>query len=378
MIFTCDLKTMTKSVFNVMLATATSSPTPILDGIFLECKEGSLYLKAFNNELSISTSIEINKMGSKEGKTVINGKMLGEILRKLSGETVSFEMKANNKINIRSGNSLLSVMGFDGDDYPEIPQRVEGNEFEINAEILREMIAKTMFATSDKEYTPIYTGCLFKTNGDRFEIVAVDGHRLALKREDNNSDVVLDFVIPKRSLIEIMKLLSEYSDENISIVSDDKTAFIKINEYEIATKLLKGDFLNYEQTIQKEFLHFFNIDPGLLIESIETAMVIINDRIKTPVTAIISNGNISIKSETTVGKADTNISIDYTGDNYTIGFNSKYMLDALKACSGDEIVICFNDEVSPIMIKPAEGDEFVYIILPVKLSVITKEAMEDN
>ena len=380
--FTCDLKNLSSAVNNVSLAISSKSNVAILEGVLFKAENNKLLLCGYDSEIGIKTVIDISQM--QEGSIVINSKIIRDILHTMPDGDILFEVDSNNVVNIKLGEAEYSIVGFNAQDYPKLPEFDTDKNFEIEANTLKNMINRTIFSVSTSSATPILTGELFKCQDGLFEIAAVDGNRLSIYRCNVVSDNDFEFTIPAKSLNEVVKLLTEYinqddiEDENeenkkskkvkkVNIKYDVKHVIFNIGDYEINTGLLAGKFFDYSQNIVREDFTFAICNTIEIIKSMKKVVVIINDKSKNPIRLEVKDDEFLFRCETSLGKAKDIVKQKKEGEDLEIGFNSKYLLDALKACSEEQIKMSFAGSISPIIIKPTENDDFLYLILPVRL-----------
>jgi len=231
------------------------------------------------------------------------------------------------------------------------------------------MISQTNFAVSDNESRPIHTGALFETESGELTIVAVDGYRLALRRETlDNTDVPdLSFVVPGAALAEVERILSD-GDGLVDIKLGSKHILFTINETVLISRRLEGDFLNYKNSLPQQAKYNFKVEKNDLISSVERVSLIISDKLKSPVRCVFKDGIVKLHTASALGKASDECVISGDGEDLEIGFNDKYLLEALKAAPADDVTLELNSGVTPCIISPADGsNKFLYMILPVRL-----------
>jgi DNA polymerase-3 subunit beta len=229
------------------------------------------------------------------------------------------------------------------------------------------MIRKTIFSAAIKDSKIVHTGIKFEIEENHIRLIAVDGVRLAIRNENINYEGEnLSFVVPAKTLSEVTKLMND-DDADVTLGVGKRHIIFEVNGYNIISRLLDGEFLNYKAAIPSATKTVINVNTRSLIDSIDRTSLIITDKIKSPVKCIFGDNLIKISSITSLGTANDKISASIEGESCTIGFNNKYMLDALKVCDTDEVRIMLNGPVAPILIVPNEGDEFIFLILPVRL-----------
>jgi len=361
----CEKNILLEGINIVQKAVSTKSTLPILEGILLEASE-SLRLTGNDLELGIECNIEANV--EQPGSVVLNARMLGEIVRKLPNDKVYIEVEKNNNTYIRCGNTEFNIMGISANEFPELPIINKENKLTVSQRILRSMIRQTLFAVATNENKLILTGSLLEAYDNNLSIVSVDGYRLALRKENiNSNDSNISVIIPGKTLSELSKIIKD-DDEEINIYTTDKHVLFEFDNCIIVSRLLEGEFLNYRNIIPDEYKLKVKASTKTMIESLErTALVITSENIKSPVRFKITMDKISLSCITQTGKAQDSFNVETWGDDLEIGFNHKYFLDALKACEVDEIIMEYNNNLSPCIIKPVDGDSFLYLILPVRL-----------
>lgn len=363
--FSCNLKTLSDAISNVSLAVSPRSNLQALEGILLRCRGNQLTLTGYNLELGIIKTIEVD--GAEDGKIILNAKIFGDIVRKMPSSELMIETDDKFLTIIKGGDTEFTILGTSADEYPDIPSVDDGSGFSMPQYLLKNMISQTLFAIAQNENSPVLTGSLFDLKDNTLQLVSVDGYRLALRKETVACPEDLSFVVPGKTLNEITKLLSEEEDEMVSVKVNRKHIIFDISGYSIVSRLLEGEFLDYKAAISGDTLTTARITTRDFITSLDRASIIITDRIKSPITAKMENSSIAISCMTSLGKVSDNIPVEISGEAVTIGFNNKYMLDALKATGCDEVLININGPFAPMRIVPLEGDGFTFLVLPVRL-----------
>lgn len=370
--FICETAPLSIACQNVQRATSAKSSLPSAEGIFINATDNGLILTGYDLEIGISTSVfaKIEETGS----VVLNARILCEILRKLPGETVTIECDSRNLAIIRSGEIKYEIMGFSGDDYPELPVVQDSFSIEIAADVFNSMIKQTIFSVSVPVPTSsqkiIYTGIKVEIGNNEIRLIAIDGFRMAIRKETINYDGKdISFIVPGKTMSEIMRLAGESDSENniISICTGVHHIVFNINGYYVISRLLEGDFLNYRATIPSSSTMTVSIDTRKFIDSIERTALIITDKTQSLIRCVFDTGFVRISSSTNLGIADDKLAAEIDGERTEIGFNNRYLLDALKACETDRVIIKLNGSASPILITPVDGDSFNFLVLPVRL-----------
>lgn len=363
--FICNTSELSEACQNVQRAASAKTAIPAIEGILITAEGGTLTLTGYDLEMGITTTIA--SRNEQEGSIVLNAHMLSDILRRLPGDLVTVESDARNIAVIKSGEAEYTLIGISAEEYPELPSVSNGYPITIDQLLLKDMVRKTIFSVAIKDSKAVHTGIKFEIGNDKIRLIAVDGVRLALRNETiQYSDEELTFVVPAKTLSEVVKLMSEEGgDVNIGV--GKRHIVFSLGSYKIISRLLDGEFLNYKAAIPSTTKSVVTVNTRSLIESIDRTSLIITDKLKSPVKCVFKNDLIDISSVTSLGTASDRISCRLEGDDCTIGFNNKYMIEALRVCDTDEVKVMLNGPVSPILIVPPEGDSFIFLILPVRL-----------
>jgi len=270
---------------------------------------------------------------------------------------------------IKCGMSEFSIMGMTAQDYPDLPTVDFQNSLELKERVLRDIISRTSFAISDNEARPIHTGALFELDKEFVTVVAVDGYRLALRKEKAESIDVADssFVVPGLALNEAERICGD-SDDIARITVGTKHIMFTIGSNQLISRRLEGDFLNYRNAVPQNAKYSLICDRRSLIESVERVSLIISDKFKSPVRCTFRDGEAEFITSSTLGRAQDRCSIEGDGDNLEIGFNNRYLLEALRAAPTDKVCIKLSTSVAPCVIVPTDNSRsFLYMILPVRM-----------
>lgn len=364
--FTCKTKELSDACSNVIRAVSTKVTIPAIEGIYMTARGESLYLKGYDFEFGINTSIDATV--HEEGAIILNAKILCDIIRRLGEENVTFEVNERLTTTITSGAAQYSIIGIDADEYPELPFVTGGVPVILKQDLLRNMISQTIFAVADAENSrPIHTGLRFEITKDQIRLVGIDGFRLAMRTEKISYDSdEISFVVPKKTMREVTKLMSD-TDEDISINVGKRHIVFELGNYSIISRLIDGEFLNYYDVIPKTIETTVLMNTRQAINCIEKAIPVISDSTKNPIRCIFDNDMMRVSSVTSLGKVVDTCHANVSGNRIEIGFNIRYMLDALNNCEDDEIMIELVNGISPVKIVPMQGDSFLFLVLPVRL-----------
>ncbi len=364
--FTCDTKELSNACNNVIRAVSTKVTIPTIEGILIECGSDTLSLTGYDFEFGINTILSVDVV--EPGAIVINAKVLCDIIRKLADVDVTIETNGTS-VSIISGAAQYNITGIDAEDYPELPSVNDGFPFEISQSLIYSMIMQTLFAVADNEASkPVYTGLKFEIKENELTLIGVDGYRLAIRKEKiNYGGDEMTFIVPKKTIREFVKIIDPESDENISINIGKRHIVFDIKNYSIISRLLDGEFLDYTSAVPKTITTTVLINTKDAIDCIEKTLPVIENNQKNPIRCLFDGDQMRVSTVSSLGRV-----VDYThantsGNRVEIGFNSKFLLDALNAADTDEVRIELNGPVSPVKVMPLEGENFLFLVLPMRL-----------
>ncbi len=366
----CEKDNILKAINSVTKAVASKTTMPILEGILIQTNDNFVKFTTYDLEIGIEYVIKCNVI--EQGATVVNAIMFSEIIRRLPDTEINININENNLLVIECEGSLYKLATMNPDEFPELPKIDIENSIEIEQNSLKDMIRKTIFAVSQEENRPIFTGCLFEIKNNKLNVVAVDGFRLAWKSRFLQNKVN-DFsaVIPGRTLNEINKILND-SFDMIKIGIAKNQALFEMENCKIVTRLLDGEFLNYASVIPEKWETRIRVDKNLLQDSFERVSLIsastIEKEKKYPVKVNIEIGKVTISCTNQTGDAKEEMFVETEGQALEAGFNPKYFLDALRAIDEPEIFVDFGTSISPCIIKSvSENGDYIYMVLPIRM-----------
>ena len=362
--FIIDKKILTEAVGNLQRAVSAKTSIPALEGILIRTDEGKIVLSAYDLEIGMQTKLPAVII--EHGAIDLTAKLFSEIVRKSPADDITVEVDERNTATITSGVSCFTIIGMDAAEFPEFPKITEADTVKIPSNLLKSMIRQTIFAVADSNAKPIHQGSLFKMNSGTLDVVSVDGYRLALRREAIQFGGNMEFVVPGKALGEVMKLLHD-DDSDVEITPSRRHILFKIDNYTVLSSLLEGEFLDYKAALPKDNKIEVVVSTRTLIDSVERVSLLITDRLKSPVRCVIGEDTVKLLCTTTMGRANDQIEAKVSGDPLEIGFNNKYLLDALRSAESDEVRLLLNSPISPMLVLPKEGDSFSFLVLPVRL-----------
>lgn len=361
---TVNRSDMTEAVSNMQRVVSSKTSVPALEGILLKADKDKLELCAYDLELGMTTTISAKV--NEPGRAVLSAKLFTDIVRKTPGDTISLDVDEKNIATIESGVSRFTIVGIPAEEFPELPKVEDGEDIRLTSSVLKSMIRQTVFAVAESDAKPIHQGSLFSMDGGLLDVVAVDGYRLAKRTEAIEFKNKLSFVVPGKTLSEVLRLLKDTEDP-VDLYAGKRHIMFKIDNYIVISSLLEGDFLNYKATIPTTSRTKVIMRSRDAIESVERVSLLINDRIKSPIRCVLSKNEIKLFCTTSMGRASDQISAQIDGEETEIGFNNRYLLDALRNTECDEIKVGLSGPLNPMTIGPKEGESFLFLVLPVRL-----------
>ena len=363
--FSCEKALLSAAVSVTSRAVAVKSSIPAMEGILIEAGS-ELRLTGYNLETGIQARVpsEITQTGS----LVLPARLFGEIVRNLPDDVVVVSSQEYT-VHIQCGPSKYKILATDAEEFPELPSVDQQNSLTIGQNVLRSMINQTLFAVSDNESRPVHTGSLFEIEGASLTVVSVDGYRLALRHEAVEEKKGMDsfsFVVPGSALNEVEKICS--GEENVTITQGARHILFQTGDTVLVCRRLEGDFLAYRNAIPRNNSIKIECETRKMLQCIERVSLIISEKLKSPLRCVFGDGQVSITTKTGIGDAADQCPIEGDGQGLEIGFNNKYLMDALKAAPADKLRLEFSSGVAPCVILPTEeNDSFTYMVLPVRL-----------
>ena len=362
--FTCE-KSMLVTGLNITGRTvAQKSALSAIEGILCQATD-QLQLTGYNMETAISYVVDAEV--TDPGTCVLPAKLFGDIIRRLPEGPVTVVVDDTYKVSIRSGYASFNISAESANDYPELPDVSMGRSVTIPQQALKELIGGTIFAVSENQGRPIHTGVKFEVEEDTVSAIAVDGFRLArrtYKTEDANMKMA--FVVPAQGLKEVEKILSEDNDVTFSL--GGRHILFTMGPATLICRLLEGDFLDWRKVVPSNSPLKLVANVGELASSIERVGLIVSEKYKSPVRCMFSNQVLQLRTNTTIGVAEDRCSIAGDGKELEIGFNVRYLADALRVIPSEEVTLELTNGLSPIVLTPVEEKyDFAYMVLPVRI-----------
>lgn len=359
----CNRNDLSEALGSVTRAVATKSTHPAMEGVLIRADEEGISLVCYNMEMGIRTSMEAKV--AEEGAIVLNAKLFSDIVRRLSSDIIEISCDERFQTEVRGGAAEYRIVGIDAEEFPQLPEVDGSASITFKQETLKSMIDQTIFAVAVNDFKPVHTGSKFIFENGEATLVSVDGFRLAIRREPTDYPDELSFIVPGKTLGEVSKLLS--GDGDVTIELSGKHIVFLIGGYSVISRLLEGDFIDFRSSIPQTSATVVTVGVRELLESIERTSLLISERLKSPIRLSVLKDEIHLSCATALGRVNDTVSCGMQGEEVEMGFNNRYLLEALRATGCDKVRLVINSPLSPVKILPMEGDSFLFLVLPVRM-----------
>ena len=363
--FTCEKNQLVSAISVASRTVAQKSAISGLEGILIRAGV-KVMLTGYNLETGITVSVDADIQET--GACVMPARLFFDIVRKLPDDTVSIQVDESFKVSIKGGISSFTITALSADDYPELPDVDSEKGIRVPQNELKAMISGTIFAVSENQARPIHTGVLFEVDNDSITSVAVDGYRLALRRylPEESLERTLKFVAPAAALKEVEKIRGD-TDDPATFYPGSKHILFTIGDATLVCRILEGEFLDWRRVLPQNNPVKLVGNVSRLTDSIERVGLVISEKLKSPVRCKFGDNAAELRTVSTIGEAYDVCPIAGDGKDLEIGFNCKYLLDALRAVPDSECTLEMINGLSPIVLNPTEGNRYSYMVLPVRL-----------
>lgn len=363
----CSKSDLMEGINIVLKAVPSHSTMSILECMVLDVHSDKI--KLITNDLEIGIETIIKGEIKEEGSVAVNAKVLSEIIRKLPDYPVSIQVDDNQLMNITCGKSKFNISGRSTEEFPFLPNIYRENPVKISQFTLKEVIRQTVFSISDNENNRLMTGELFEIDGNKFTVTSLDGHRISirkimLKEEYNQVKVV----IPGKTLNEISKILSGGMEDEVDIYFTDKHVLFSFGDTIVLSRLIEGEYYKIDQMLSSDYETKLKLNKKELLDSIDRTTLLIKESDKKPVIMDIKDEFMKLSMKTAIGSMDEEIDVNKEGKDIMIGFNPKFLIDALRVIDDEEVCMYLINPKAPCFIRN-EDETYIYLILPVNFNV---------
>jgi len=364
----CSKASLFNGVQIVSKAVPSKTTMSILECILIDASKDQIKLTANDMEIGIETVIEGKIL--EKGIIALDAKIFSDIVRKLPDNEITIVTDASLKTTITCEKAKFNIIGKSGEDFSYLPQIEREDSIVISQFTLKEVVRQTLFSIADNDNNKLMTGELFEINGDEMRVVSLDGHRISirkirLKESYENKKVV----VPGKTLGEVSKILSGETDKDVSIFFTNKHVLFEFDETIVVSRLIEGEYFRIDQMLSNDYETKVRVNKKELLDCIDRATLLVKEGDKKPIIINITDDNMELRINSTVGSMDENIDIKKGGRDLMIGFNPRFLIDALRVIDDEEIDMYLVNPKAPCFIKNAE-EQYIYLILPVNFTTV--------
>ncbi len=366
--FVCSKSNLISGLQIVQKAVPSKTTMSVLECIFVDATEGMIKFIANDMELGIQTIVEGNII--ERGFIAIEAKFFIDIIRKLPDSDVTIETDSSCKVTISCEKSKFNLIGRKGDDFTFLPSIEKIDGVSMSQFTLRNVIQQTIFSISENDTNKMMAGELFEVDGDQIKLVSLDGHRISIRKvklsENYNYKKV---IVPGKALNEISKILSDSTERMVNIYFTDKHILFEFDKTTVVSRLIEGEYFSIDQMLSSDYETKMTINRREFLDCIDRATLLVKEGDKKPVIISITDGKMELKINSTIGSMDEEIDIDKQGKDLMIGFNPKFLIDALRVIDDESVDIYLVNPKAPCFIRDKEST-YVYLVLPVNFTTV--------
>jgi len=367
-----DKKTFLDVIAPCLCAVSSRSANAALSCLQLKAQKESdtVTITSFDTTKGVKTSLEAQVL--EEGSLLLDAIKLNSMVRSLPDGQITISSDANFVTTISSGNAKFEILGMSGEVFPAMPMLSGDKKFVMEQGVLKKMLQQVIFACAVIDLKPVLTGVLFESHGDKLRLCGCDGYRIALRDENCIRGLTMDvrFVVPAKTLQELIRLLSD-DDTQIRIELARRHIIFAFEDFYFFSRYVDGEYIDYSKSLPKEFKTRVKVDLDSAIGCFERCSLLIDERAKSPIRIQVGENGIQVKCTTANGKIDEEIPCRVEGEEMLVGFNNKFLLEALRgaaACGMDEVMLELNSPLSGMAITSPETDSFYYMVVPMRLN----------
>ncbi len=362
----CTKSELLRAVNTVLKAVPSKTTMTILECILIDASTNNITFTGNDMELGIERIVKGEIV--EKGTIALNAKVFSEIIRKLPDNNVVIESDNNYTAVITCEKARFHIAGKSGDDFSKLPYIEKTESLTLSQFTLREVIQQTIFSISDNDSNKLMTGELFEVNDNQLKVVSLDGHRISirkilLKEPYGNIKVV----VPGKTLSEVSKILSGGNEDEVKLFFTGNHILFEFDDTKVVSRLIEGEYFKIDQMLSSDYETKLSINKKELLSCIDRATLLIREGEKKPIIITIKDGDMELKIQSTIGSMNENIDIAKEGKDLMIGFNPKFLIDALRVIEDEEVTIFLVNPKAPCFIKDKE-ENYIYLILPVNFS----------
>jgi len=366
--FVCSKSNLVNGLQIVSKAVPSKTTMSILQCILIDATEGIIRFIANDMELGIQTTVEGNIVD--RGFIALDAKIFFDIVRKLPDNNVTIESNEASKITISCEKAKFNIIGRTGDDFTYLPSIEKIDGIKVSQFTLKNIITQTIFSIAENDTNKMMSGELFEVDGSVMKLVSLDGHRISIRKvELSDSYPVKKVVVPGKTLSDISKILTDNTESIVNIYFTDKHILFEFDSTIVVSRLIEGEYFNIDQMLSSDYETKVSINRREFLECIDRATLLVKEGDKKPVIISIEEGQMELKINSTVGSMDERVDIEKQGKDLKIGFNPKFLIDALRVIEDETVDIYLVNPKAPCFIKDADAS-YIYLILPVNFTTV--------
>ena len=362
----CDKTLLSAAIDGVSKAVTLRSTIPVLEGILLKAEGFQLTLTGYDLEMGIVTTIEANV--KEPGEIVLNAKLLSSMISRMPSGQITIQSADNGKTTIQSGVAQFEIQSMSASDFPELPNTGAEETLTIKTGVLRDMIDRTLYAVSQDEKKPAHTGELFEIKNNCLKVVSLDGHRISIRKMSLKKDYSdRKVVVPGKTLSEVSKILSGEVDDQVSIYFTKNHILFEFDQTMVVSRLIEGEYFRIDQMLSSDYETKLKINKKEFLDCIDRATLLVREVDKKPIIINITDDDMELRIDSAMGSMNEEIDIEKEGKDIMIGFNPKFLIDALRVIDDETVTIYLVNPKAPCFIRDDE-ENYTYLILPVNIN----------
>mgnify|MGYP001082897657 CR=1 FL=1 len=365
----CSKSNLLNGVQIVSKAVSNKTTMSILECVMIDATKGSITLTANDMDLGIETIIEGDII--EKGAIALDAKIFLEIVRRLPDSNITIETDSSFKTIITCEKAKFNIIGKSGEDFSYLPVVEKNDSIIISQFTLKEVVRQTIFSISDNDNNKLMTGELFEINDDELKVVSLDGHRISIRKiQLKNSYSPKKVIVPGKTLNEVSKILPGGADNDVIISFTDKHIVFEFGNTTVVSRLIEGEYFRIDQMLSNDYETKVKINKKEFLNCIDRATLLVKEGDKKPIIINITDENMELKINSTIGSMRELIDISKNGKDLMIGFNPKFLIDALRVIDDEDVDLYMVNPKAPCFIKNQE-ESYIYLILPVNFTTVS-------
>ncbi len=365
----CSKTNLLNGVQIVSKAVPNKTTMSILECILIDASRGVITLTANDMELGIETTIDGEIV--EKGIIALDAKIFLEIVRKLPDNDISIETDSSYKTTITCEKAKFNIIGKSGEDFSYLPVIERSDSIVISQFTLKEVVRQTIFSISDNDNNKMMTGELFDIDGEELKVVSLDGHRISIRKiQLKNSYNSKKVVVPGKTLNEVSKILPGDADSDVTLSFTNKHIVFEFDNTTVVSRLIEGEYFRIDQMLSSDYETKVLINKKEFLSCIDRATLLVKEGDKKPIIINITDGNMELKINSVLGSMNEDIDIEKYGKDLMIGFNPKFLIDALRVIDDENVNLYMVNPKAPCFIKN-DQESYIYLILPVNFATVS-------